>query len=328
MCTTPKESWFLAMLESAQPSSNAGDLNHEELFPIREVSRLTGINPVTLRAWERRYGLIQPTRTESGHRLYSQADIDEVRNILGWIERGVAVSKVGKILARSQSLKLQSEVLPNPISKDDFKQWQLQLRQAVRAFDELRLEQVYGQVFSTYPQVVAFQDIFLPVWQELRSTQEAFGHLSEWLFLDGFLRGRVLQRLQLSAGQQEVRVVLAAIPGHCRELELLVTALMLGTSEIGVTVLGLGQPVEELTLVCERMSPHALVLFSNHPPAHDLPKRLARLALGLECPLLLAGEAAEMAQDSLIGSQVACLGNEGRLMLRRLQQSLAGHLDS
>jgi hypothetical protein len=54
-------------------------LNQEELFPIREVSRLTGVNPVTLRAWERRYGLIQPTRTESGHRLYSLADIDAVQ---------------------------------------------------------------------------------------------------------------------------------------------------------------------------------------------------------------------------------------------------------
>ena len=80
----------------------------EELYPIREVSRLTGVNPVTLRAWERRYGLIQPTRSESGHRLYSLADIDAVRSILAWIERGVAVSKVGKILARSNTAKAPS----------------------------------------------------------------------------------------------------------------------------------------------------------------------------------------------------------------------------
>lgn len=39
-------------------------LIREELFPIREVARLTGVNPVTLRAWERRYGLIQPMRTD------------------------------------------------------------------------------------------------------------------------------------------------------------------------------------------------------------------------------------------------------------------------
>ena len=73
-----------------------------ELFPIREVARLTGINPVTLRAWERRYGLIQPIRTDSGHRLYSRTDVETVHRILDWIERGVAVSKVGKILARDE----------------------------------------------------------------------------------------------------------------------------------------------------------------------------------------------------------------------------------
>jgi DNA-binding transcriptional MerR regulator len=80
----------------------------QELFPIREVSRLTGVNAVTLRAWERRYGLIQPIRTDSGHRLYSQADIDEVRRILGWLERGVAVSKVGSILASGHALAGQA----------------------------------------------------------------------------------------------------------------------------------------------------------------------------------------------------------------------------
>ena len=68
-------------------SSGASNLSssafeQQELFPIREVSRLTGVNPVTLRAWERRYGLIRPTRTDSGHRLYSMADVEAVRSIL------------------------------------------------------------------------------------------------------------------------------------------------------------------------------------------------------------------------------------------------------
>lgn len=67
----------------------ADPLEQDGLYPIREVSRLTGINPVTLRAWERRYGLIQPKRTESGHRLYSVTDIESVRQVQWWIERGV-----------------------------------------------------------------------------------------------------------------------------------------------------------------------------------------------------------------------------------------------
>lgn len=303
-------------------------LKQEELFPIREVSRLTGVNPVTLRAWERRYGLIQPTRTDSGHRLYSQADIESVRNILAWIERGVAVSKVGKILARSDSIKAASAPVYQETAINEWAEWQGQLRNAVGAFDEVKLDRLYGQVFSSYPLAVVFQDILLPLWQELLLRQDEFGQTSEWLFLDTFLRARILQRLQLVRTQSEERVLLAALPGHCRELELLVAALLLSGTDNAISLLGLGQPLEELTLVCERMRPQALVLFSNQPLGGDLPRVLQRLALALDCPLLLAGDGADLAEEYLSGSPIACLGNEGRLMQRRLQQFLAGHLDT
>ncbi len=307
----------------------AGDPSRQELFPIREVARLTGINPVTLRAWERRYGLIQPTRTESGHRLYSQADIDEVRSILGWIERGVAVSKVGKILARSSSLKVQAEPAQRPPVSGEWAEWQEQVRRAVQAFDERRLEQVYGQVFASYPVVVVFQDVLMPVWQQLLLRQEAFGQTSEWLMLDSFLRARTLQRLQLLRNQnQESTVLVAAVPGQSHELELLVAALLMASSDIAVQVLAVGQPLEELSLVCDKLAPQAMVLFSNHPPAADTPKRLRKLGLTLDCPLMIAGDASDLLQDALVGTELVCLGSDGRLMQRRLQQYLAGHLDT
>ncbi|MGY4490563.1 MerR family transcriptional regulator [Pseudomonas sp. TE3610] len=307
----------------------ASDPSRQELFPIREVARLTGINPVTLRAWERRYGLIQPTRTESGHRLYSQADIDEVRSILGWIERGVAVSKVGKILARSSSLKVQAEPLQRPPVSGEWAEWQEQVRRAVQAFDERRLEQVYGQVFASYPVVVVFQDVLMPVWQQLLLRQDAFGQTSEWLMLDSFLRARTLQRLQLLRNQnQENTVLMAAVPGQSHELELLVAALLMASSDIAVQVLAVGQPLEELSLVCDKLAPQAMVLFSNHPPAADTPKRLRKLGLTLDCPLMIAGDASDLLQDALVGTELVCLGSDGRLMQRRLQQYLAGHLDT
>lgn len=314
------------LVAAASLASSA--LKQEELFPIREVSRLTGVNPVTLRAWERRYGLIQPTRTDSGHRLYSQADIESVRSILAWIERGVAVSKVGKILAKSSANKLASAPLDEELASGEWVEWQAQLRRAISAFDDVRLDRLYGQVFSSYPLPMVFQDILLPLWQELLLCQDEFGQTSEWLFLDTFLRARALQRLQVLRSQGEARVLLAALPGHCRELELLVAGLLLSSPQTSISVLGVGQPLEELALVCERMRPQALVLFSNLPPSDDLPRVLVRLALALDCPLVLAGDGAELAEESLRGSPIACLGNDGRSMQRRLQQFLAGHLDS
>jgi DNA-binding transcriptional MerR regulator len=315
------------MSESGTRLPGVQDAALDELYPIREVARLTGINPVTLRAWERRYGLVQPTRTESGHRLYSLADIEEVRSILGWIERGVAVSKVGKILARTQ----QTEA-PPPSARDEpgeWQQWQERVRQCVREFAEPRLDQVYGQVFSSYPLAVAFEQVLMPVWQELLVHQGHFGQASEWIFLDTFLRARTLQRLRLTADQgQDSRVVLVAIPDQCRELELQVTGLLLGGPQVDVQLLGLGQPLEELSLVCEKLAPQALVLFSNRPPVPALIRQLKRLNNALSCPLLLAGELSETVQESLQSPEIVCLGSDGRLMQRRLQQYLAGHLDS
>lgn len=314
------------MTECASTPAASDSLKQEELFPIREVSRVTGVHPVTLRAWERRYGLIQPTRTDSGHRLYSAADIESVRSILAWIERGVSVSKVGKILARSNAIKMPAPVYVE-VTSSEWSEWQARIRTAVAAFDAAQLERLYGQVFSTYPLLVVFQDIFVPVWQELLLHRDEVGRSSEWLFLDAFLRARALQRLQLATtGRGDV--LLAALPGHCRELELLVAGLLLGSAEVGVQVLALGQPLEELALVCEKIQPQALVLFSNQPPADALPAQLTRLALELHCPLLLAGDAADLIEDDLRGSPIACLGNEGRLMQQRLQQFLAGHLDT
>lgn len=312
----------------ASGSTQAVALEQEELFPIREVARLTGVNPVTLRAWERRYGLIVPTRTDSGHRLYSMSDIERVRSILGWIERGVAVSRIGKILARTEPLQALSHIIPNSLVEADYAQWQQLVLAAVNGFDDIRLEQVYGQIFSSYSLPVVFQDILIPVWKQLLQRQVQFGGTSEWLFLDGFLRSRVVQRLLLLRDKQPRRVVICALVGQCRELELLVAALFLSSGPVAVRVLNMGQPFEELALTCERIKPLALVLFSNHAPTAELPRRLNRLAMSLECRLLLAGDACDLAQESLAGSSIGCLGNAGEVMSQRLKQFLAGNLDT
>jgi DNA-binding transcriptional MerR regulator len=303
-------------------------LTREDLFPIREVARLTGVNPVTLRAWERRYGLIQPTRTESGHRLYSLGDIAKVRSILAWIERGVAVSKVGKILARTESVPPVSKFISPDLVRADYNRWQQQVTDAVGNFDDLALDRVYGQIFSNYEVQVVFQDILMPLWRELLQRQHEFGQTSEWLFFDGFLRSRVMQRILLKRDVSSRRVLISGIGGQCRELELLVTALFVSKAEVDVRLMTVGQPFDELILVCQKIQPLALVLVSNHAPAVDLPKRLKKLAMSLDCPVMLAGDASDLTQESLAGSSIGCLGNDGMEIRQRLRQFLAGNLDT
>ena len=52
------------------------------VYNIKAVSRLVGLLPVTLRAWERRYGLPAPSRGEQGYRLYSERDL----HVLRWLD--------------------------------------------------------------------------------------------------------------------------------------------------------------------------------------------------------------------------------------------------
>ncbi|CRM46653.1 HTH-type transcriptional repressor YcgE [Pseudomonas sp. 37 R 15] len=301
-------------------------IDSEQRFPIREVARLTGVNPVTLRAWERRYGLILPVRTESGHRLYSRADIETVSRIIEWTERGVAVSKVGRLLARDAQQADAIRAERDAVEDSEWPQWRARLLQAISAFDDRQLENVYGQIFSAYPLNVAFQDILMPLWNDLLRHQGRFGQASEWLFFDAFLRVQTFLRLQIASASPAPRVLLSAMPGECRKLELLVAALLMSGEGLTVKVLGLGQPVDELTLVCEKIRPQALVIFSNHSHKQDLKARLNRLALTLNCPLFLAGAASQLLQADLAGTPIGCLGSEGRQMRQRLQQFLSGGL--
>jgi hypothetical protein len=240
----------------------------------------------------------------------------------------VAVSKVGKILAHDAQ---QAEAIRDErdtVEEGEWSQWRARLLQVVNAFDDRQLESLYGQIFATYPLNVAFQDILMPLWNELLRHQGRFGQASEWLFFDAFLRIHTFQRLQAATLSPAPRVLLAAMPGECRKLELLVAALLISRDDLAVKVLGMGQPFDELTLVCEKTRPQALIIFSNHAHNLDLAGRLNRLALTLDCPLFLAGAASDLAQDALAGSSIGCLGSEGRQMQRRLQQFLSGNLDT
>ncbi|QIX98271.1 MerR family transcriptional regulator [Cedecea sp. FDAARGOS_727] len=72
-------------------------------YSIGEFARLCGITATTLRAWQRRYGLLKPQRTDGGHRQYSDDDIQQALTILDWVRKGVPVSKVKPLLARPKS---------------------------------------------------------------------------------------------------------------------------------------------------------------------------------------------------------------------------------
>jgi|TARA_B100001059_G_scaffold51628_1_gene45208 DNA-binding transcriptional MerR regulator len=72
-------------------------MNIEQNYRIGLTTQITGIRPETLRAWERRYEVVKPIRTEAGDRLYTQADIDRLLLIKKLVDNGDAISAVANL---------------------------------------------------------------------------------------------------------------------------------------------------------------------------------------------------------------------------------------
>ncbi|MCX2816330.1 MULTISPECIES: MerR family transcriptional regulator [unclassified Pseudomonas] len=292
------------------------DATPPELLPMRDVVSLTGINPVTLRAWERRHGLIRPQRTEGGHRLYTAQDVQRIRDILRWTANGLPISKVGDRLAGQPEAPVQQ-----PSAFDD---WRAAVARASRAFDAQALEAIHGQLFTLLPKATVLRDVLMPVWHDLASGT-APGQRSQWLFLDTFLRARLLLRLQMNQVDAP-RVLLAGTEGQA-ECQVLCAGLLLSSERQRIEVLGCGQPLEELPLLCAAVQPAALVIALQPPVSPALAKRLRSLQMDIACPLALTGEGLAGVQAALHGLPVCLLDEQGADVARVLDALLRGALD-
>ena len=66
-------------------------------FSVKAMTRLTGLNEHTLRAWERRYGAVTPKRGSNGRRVYTRQDVERLRNIAALVERGFGIGRIAKM---------------------------------------------------------------------------------------------------------------------------------------------------------------------------------------------------------------------------------------
>ena len=158
----------------------------EGIYPIREVSRLTGVNAVTLRAWQRRYGLVQPARTEKGHRLYSEQDIRQIGEILSWLERGVSIGQVKGLLSEPQS---------QPVS-DHWQQTLEQFSQALLAFNQRKAEAELNDLLASYPFELVRSRVLQPLVEQLLGLwrERPDGELLQQVWL-GWLHTRFARHL-------------------------------------------------------------------------------------------------------------------------------------
>ncbi|MFF7060840.1 MerR family transcriptional regulator [Pseudomonas sp. NPDC008258] len=162
-------------------------MRSESLLPIGELARRTGVNPVTLRAWERRYGLLKPQRTEKGHRLYPLEQVERVETILGWLQRGASVGQVRELIDQPTSTTPPS---------GDWQARQSLLTEAIANLSQRALDQQLNQAMALYPAVTLCEQLLMPLLDLLDLRwRNYFNAQLEQVFFHSWLRSKLGARV-------------------------------------------------------------------------------------------------------------------------------------
>lgn len=252
----------------------------EGWLPIREVARQTGVNAITLRAWERRYGLVVPQRTPKGHRLYSAEHVQQILTILTWLNRGVAVSQVKPLLDAPQAF---SESVEN-----DWQRLRQTLLTAVTQLNERSLDDSVNHAMALYPPRTLCEQLLMPLLAELEQRwQGQFGAQMERVFFYSWLRSKFGTRIYHNNRQlQGAPLLLINHSDLPLEPHLWLCAWLISSADCPVQVFDWPLPAAELALAVEHLQARGVLLYSSK--AMSL-AQLPKLLNGVNCPKILVG---------------------------------------
>jgi len=304
---------------------NTADIKEDEhtpgLFPIRTVSELTGVNSITLRAWENRYGLIEPIRKASGHRLYTREHIDLINRVVGLLDRGMRIGQVkAEVLSGSDS--------ESSFVDEDHNNWRKYINSMIAGiirFDERALERTYADALSHYPVRMATEKLLSPVLKELGERwASGQGSIAEEHFFGFYLRNKLGARFHHRfQNQTGPKLLMACLPGDLHEIGLLLFALDASDHGFQTILLGANMPLDEFPDAVKKTGSDALVLSGTLEPGNEIVTTLLpRLVEILEVPVFLGGSVVASNFDELKRSGVLLIGTDIEMGIKQIKKHL------
>ncbi|WP_226677041.1 MerR family transcriptional regulator [Mesobacillus jeotgali] len=227
-------------------------------YNIKAVSKMLGIQPGTLRAWERRYQMIAPVRNESGHRLYTEEHVEILRWLISKINQGFTISQAVSLLENS-ALSVEKAEVPKRDMVDEIGD---KLLTALLDFNSAKAHELINQAFSLFTIDKTVIDLLGPIlikvgdlWEE-GSITTAHEH-----FASSFIRSRI-EGLSNSFPHNSFLPKSIAVcgPGERHELGLLIYTLYLRRKGFEVVFLGTSLAENDLEVVLEKVKPKFLFL--------------------------------------------------------------------
>ena len=270
--------------QNTQPTPDAGP----GYLRIGQLARRTGVSPELLRAWEQRYGLLQPTRTAGGFRLYSAGDEARVQRMQRLVSGGLAAAQAARLVLSGG----EPEPRTDSGSATTLEEAAANLSAALDRLDEQAANSALDRLFSAYTVETVLQEVVLPYLHRLGERWEA-GEVSvaQEHFASNLLRGRLLGLAQGWGQGQGPLAILACVPGEQHELGLLAFGVALRRRGWRITYLGTDSPIGAVADIARSLAPAVVVLLSINPDNFlDHAREIRELAN--QVPVMIAGTGA------------------------------------
>lgn len=236
-------------------------MSAETRFRIGELSRRSGVSPDLLRAWERRYSLLHPSRSPGGLRLYSEDDLLRVGAMQEQLAAGLAAAEAAAVAAaRGGIARFQSD----PTHARD------ELAAALLAFDETRAHAAFDALVAAFSLDTLLGDVVVPYLHDLGDRWER-GEISvaQEHFASALLRGRLLGLARGWGQGLGPTALLACAPGEQHDLGLIAFGLALRARGWRILYLGPDTPLESLAGAARSSRPDRIVVSAVDPRTLD-----------------------------------------------------------
>ena len=311
-------------------------------YLISTVSKRSGVKSDLVRAWERRYQAVTPTRTAGGHRVYTDQDIARLKLLNQATGNGHSISQIAqfslddlKNLLNNDPGALTKTLIPSDLSVCDrahlAEDYIEKCYAAVLAFDAKKLESHFENAIVELGSEAFIEHLLTPLltrigerWKtgELRPVHE---HMTS-----SVIRSLTyILRNNNPCAANAPRMIVSTPMGQLHELGALLAAIMAELSGWQVTYLGANLPAEEIAAGVKYINAHALTIsLSFATDDHVVQKELRRLKklIGNDVALIVGGRAA--AHFEAVLTEIGVLNIQGYKHFRQILEQLAANRKS
>jgi MerR family transcriptional regulator, light-induced transcriptional regulator len=232
-------------------------------YPIRAVSKLTGVAIDTLRAWERRHSAVMPIRDDRG-RVYTDADIARLRLLRGAVEHGHSIGRLARLTdaelrqLAAAGASAVSEVDPPRRTPIDT----AALTAALQKYDATAIDQQISRLASVLPPLELLRDVLMPVLAQVGDDwHRGPARIAHEHLMSSTIRNILGSFLRLYARPEvSTRLLFATPAGERHEIGTLGAAMLAASSGLGVAYLGPDLPAREIVASVKPAGAQVLVL--------------------------------------------------------------------